>query len=87
MNKIVNISVIGLGQVGIYLYNELNRKKKEIESKTGKIINIVAISAKNPNNKRKYKINKNIFYKNPLEIINKNKVDILFEVVGLEGGI
>ena len=71
MRKKINIAIVGLGQIGSYLYNELNRKKKEIESKTGKIINIVAISAKNPNKKRKYKINKNIFYKNPLEITIK----------------
>ena len=31
MNKIVNIAIFGLGQVGIYLYNELRLKKKEIE--------------------------------------------------------
>ena len=43
-------------------YNELNIKKKEIEIKTGKKINIVAISAKNKNKKRKFKINKKIFY-------------------------
>ena len=36
MNKIVNIAIVGLGQVGIYLYNELRLKKKEIEKKTGK---------------------------------------------------
>ena len=87
MRKKINIAIVGLGQIGSYLYNELNRKKKDIESKTGKIINIVAISARNPNKKRKYKIDKNIFYKNPLEIIHNKKVDILFEVVGLEGGI
>ena len=40
MNKIVNIAIVGLGQVGIYLYNELRLKKKEIEIKTGKKINI-----------------------------------------------
>ena len=28
MNKIVNIAIVGLGQVGIYLYNELRLKKK-----------------------------------------------------------
>ena len=28
MNKIINIAVVGLGQVGIYLLNELNTKKK-----------------------------------------------------------
>jgi len=43
MIKNVNIAVVGLGQVGIYLLNELNIKKKDIEIKTGKKINIVAI--------------------------------------------
>ena len=35
MKKIYNIAVVGLGQVGIYLLNELNTKKKSIETKTG----------------------------------------------------
>ena len=36
MNKNINIALVGLGQVGIFLYNELNSKKREIEIKTGK---------------------------------------------------
>jgi homoserine dehydrogenase len=87
MIKNVNIAVVGLGQVGIYLLNELNIKKKDIEIKTGKKINIVAISAKNINKKRRFKINKKIFYKNPLDIFKKQKIDILFEVIGLSDGI
>ena len=87
MNKIFNIGIVGLGQIGIYLYNELNIKKKEIEKKTGNKIQIVAISAKDINKKRKFKINRNIFYKNPLRIFDKNKIDILFECVGLSDGI
>ena len=80
MNKIVNIAIVGLGQVGIYLYNELRLKKKEIEIKTGKKINIVAISAKNKNKKR-------IFYTNPLKILKEKKIDILFESIGQSDGI
>ena len=87
MIKNVNIAVVGLGQVGIYLLNELITKKKDIEIKTGKKINIVAISAKNINKKRRFKINKKIFYKNPLDIFKKQKIDILFEVIGLSDGI
>ena len=87
MKKITNIAIIGLGQIGIYLYNEINNKKKEIETKTGKKIKIVAISAKNKNKKRRFKINKKIFYKNPLEIFKKEKIDILFEVIGQSDGI
>ena len=87
MNKNINIAVVGLGQVGIYLLNELNLKKKEIELKTGKKINIVAVSARSISKKRRFKFNKKIFFKNPLDIFKKNKVDILFEVIGLSDGI
>ena len=87
MSKKINIAIIGLGQIGIYLYNELNLKKKEILTKTGKSISIVAVSAKNRNKKRKFKINKKIFYKNPLKIIENKKVDILFECIGKSDGI
>ena len=66
--KKINIALVGLGQIGNYLLNELNKKRKDIELKTGKKINVVAISAKNINKKRKFRINKKIFYKNPLSI-------------------
>ena len=87
MNNVSNIAIIGLGQIGLYLYNEINNKKKDIEIKTGKKIKIVAISAKNKNKKRKFKIDKKIFYTNPLRIIKEKKIDILFECIGLGGGI
>jgi len=87
MNKNINIALVGLGQVGIFLYNELNLKKKEIEIKTGKRINIVAVSAKNKNKKRRFNIDKKIFYSNPLKIFKEKKIDILFECIGLSDGI
>ena len=87
MKNNINIAVVGLGQVGSYLLNELNTKKKDIELKTGKKINVVAVSARNINKKRQFKIDKKIFFKNPLEIFNKKKVDILFEAIGLSDGI
>ena len=87
MNKVVNIAIVGLGQVGLYLYNELRIKKKEIEKKTGKQICVVAISAKNKNKKRKFKIDKNIFFSNPIKIFKEKRIDILFEAIGLSDGI
>ena len=87
MKNVINIAVVGLGQVGIYLLNELNTKKKDIELKTGKKINVVAISARSISKKRRFKVNKKIFYKNPLEIFNKVKIDILFEAIGSSDGI
>ena len=58
MKNIVKLVIIGLGQIGGYLYNELKIKKKDIELKTGKKIKIVGISAKFRNKKRKFKIDK-----------------------------
>ena len=87
MKNNINIAVVGLGQIGNYLLNELKNKKKEIKLLTGKNINVVAISAKNKNKKRKFRINKNIFYKNPFKILNDKKIDILFECIGQSDGI
>ena len=87
MTESVNIAIVGLGQIGNYLYNEIYLKKKSIENKTGKKIKIVAISAKNKNKKRRYKINKKIFFDNPFQMIKKNKINILFECIGLSDGI
>ena len=87
MTNIIKIAIVGLGQVGNYLYRELNLKKKNIEIKSGKKIQIVAISAKNKNKKRKYKINKKIFFKDPIKIIKQIKPDILFEAIGQSDGI
>ena len=86
INKL-NIAIVGLGQIGIYLYNELITKKKDIENKTGRKINIVAISAKNKNKKRRFKINKNIFFRNPQDILKKRNINILFECIGQSDGI
>ena len=84
MSKLINIAVVGLGQVGNYLLNELNTKK-DIELKTGKKINVVAVSAESIN-KRKFKVNKKIFTKILWKFL-KNKIDILFEAIGLSDGI
>ena len=87
MSKFINIAIVGLGQIGIYLYNELKNKSNDIENKTGKKIKIVAISARNKNKKRRFKIDNKIFYSNPLDIFKKEKIDILFECIGLSDGI
>ena len=87
MKKIYNVAIVGLGQIGSYLYKEILAKRKEIQKKTGKIVNVVAISAKSKNKKRKFKINKKIFFTNPLKIISEKKLDIIFECIGLSDGI
>ena len=41
MKKIINIAVVGLGQVGIYLLNELNSKKKTLKLKLARKLKLL----------------------------------------------
>ena len=83
----IGIGIIGLGNIGSRLYKEIISKKKDIGLKTNTNINIVAISAKNINKKRIFKIKKKIFYKNPLDITKNPKVNIVIELIGKSDGI
>ena len=85
--KKIGIGIIGLGNIGSRFYKEIISNKKEIGLKTGTNINIVGISAKNINKKRNFKVRKNIFFKNPLDITKNPKVNIVIELIGLSDGI
>ena len=85
--KNINIGIVGLGQIGSRLYKEILSKKKDIKIKTNINLNIIAISAKNLNKKRSFKVKKNIFYKNPIDVVRNPHVDIVFELIGYSGGI
>ena len=63
MTKKLNIAIVGLGQIGNYLYNELHTKKKDILKKTGKLISVSAISAQNINKKENLKLIRKFFTK------------------------
>ena len=85
--KKVGIGIIGLGNIGSRFYKEIISNKREIGLKTGTNINIVGVSAKNINKKRNFKVRKNIFFKNPLDITKNPKVNIVIELIGLSDGI
>ena len=87
MKKNIRIGIVGLGQIGGRLYQEILSKRTDIKIKTGKEISITAISAKNINKKRSFKFNKKIFFKNPLDVTKNLNVDIVFELIGHEDGI
>jgi len=82
MKKKINIAIVGLGNIGLCLYQYLSLNKKELSNKTNVIPNIVYVSAKNINKKRKVTIPKNKWIKNYLELVKKKEVDIIVELIG-----
>ena len=66
---------------------EMVEAKKDIGLKTSTNITIAAISARNINKKRSFKVRRNIFFKNPLDITKNPKVNIVIELIGLSDGI
>ena len=60
----INIAIVGFGNIGSYFYKILEKNKKDIQIKTGKIPYIKYVSAKNINKKRNIKIPKSKWFKN-----------------------
>ena len=58
----IGIGIIGVGNIGSYLYNEINKKKSEIYRNLGFKIKIVGVSVKNRKKKRLVRIDKKLFF-------------------------
>ena len=85
--KKINIAIVGFGNIGSYFYKNLISNKKNIITKTGKIPIVKYICAKNLNKKRNIKIPKKKWIKNPLNLVSKNDVDVIVELIGGSDGM
>ena len=85
MSKKKNIAIIGLGNIGSYFYKYVNSNKKKIFNKTNSIPNILFVSAKSKNKKRKFLISKKKWLnkKAILRLLMDNK----FETAGIIASI
>ena len=86
-NKKKYIAIVGLGNIGSYLYKIIKKNENAIKFKTGVIPVIKYVSAKNIRKKRKIKIPKSKWIKNPLNLILKKDIDIIIELIGGSEGI
>ena len=85
--KIINIALIGFGNIGSYFYKTIEKNKKKIYLKTGKTPFIKYICSKNFKKKRKIKIPKSKWIKNPISLTSKKDVDIIIELIGGSEGV
>ena len=81
-DKTYNIAIVGLGNIGSYLFNFLKKFQKTISNKNNSKFKLAYVSARNKNKKRKIKFKKNQWVNNCNEIIKKKDVDIIIELIG-----
>ena len=80
--KKMNIAIIGLGNIGSYLYKYLKTNKAILSKKNNCIPNVIYVSAKNKNRKRSFKIPKKQWLQNYLDATKNDKVDLIIELIG-----
>ena len=82
MNKKINIAIVGFGNIGSYFYRTLQKNKKIIAKKTGKIPIIKFISAKSLNKKRKISLYQYLIQQGNPEV-TKLKVKITISLIAI----
>ena len=80
--KKLNIAIIGLGNIGSYLFKYLNDNKTILTEKNNCQPIIKYVSAKHKNRKRKIKIKKSQWLNNYLDATKIKDVDLIIELIG-----
>ncbi len=78
----LNIAIIGLGNIGSYLYKYLKENKRILTKKNNCIPVVKYISARNFKKKRKIQFKKTQWLKNCLDATKKKDVDLIIELIG-----
>ena len=78
----INIAIIGLGNIGSYLFKYLNDNKKILTEKNNCQPVIKYVSAKNKKRKRNINVKKNQWLDNYLDATKLKDVDLIIELIG-----
>ena len=80
--KIINIGILGFGNIGKELFVSLTDKIALIEETSGYKLNISKVLVKDINKKRDIDINKELITNDPEEIISNKDISIVIELMG-----
>ena len=80
--KRMNIAIIGLGNIGSYLFKYLNDNKKILKEKNNCLPIVKYVSAKNKKRKRTINIKKKQWLNNYLDATKLDDVDLIIELIG-----
>ncbi len=77
-----NIAIVGLGNIGSYLFKYLKENKKILTEKNNCIPIVKYVSAKNKNRKREIEIKKEQWLNNYLDATKIKEIDLIIELIG-----
>ncbi|MDA8822845.1 homoserine dehydrogenase [Candidatus Pelagibacter bacterium] len=80
--KKLNIAIIGLGNIGSYLFKYLNENKRILTEKNNCMPVITFVSAKNKKKNRKIKVKKKQWLNNYLDATKVKDIDLIVELIG-----
>ncbi len=80
--KLYNIAIVGLGNIGSYLFNFLNNNKDNLSNKNNTNFKIVYVCAKNKSKKRNIRIKNTQWISDYRQLVKKTNVDIIVELIG-----
>ncbi len=78
----VKVGLLGLGTVGMGVYEILSNKKSIIKGQTGKTIEVSGVLVDNLEKDRGPSINNNILTDDPSDILDDPDIDIVVELIG-----
>tara|TARA_Y100000817_G_C16857692_1_gene544666 strand:- start:824 stop:2110 length:1287 start_codon:yes stop_codon:yes gene_type:complete len=78
----LNIAIIGLGNIGSYLFRYLKENKKILTEKNNCIPIVKFVSAKNKKRKRNINIKKKLWLNNYLDATKHKDIDLIVELIG-----
>ena len=80
--KKINIAIIGLGNIGSYLYKFLIKNRHQIYKKNNVMPKVVCISARNKRKNRSFAVPKKIWEDDYKKIIKRRDIDLIIELIG-----
>ena len=84
--KKINIAIVGLGNIGSYLFKYLNENKKILTEKNNCIPNVIFVYAKNKKRKRNVNIKPSQWLDSYLDATKHKDIDLIVELIGGSDG-
>ena len=82
MTQPLRIGIAGLGTVGIGVLKILHEKKTLLEDRTGRSIEVTAISARTKSKDRGISLNNYVWEEDPITLAQRDDIDIFLELMG-----